>query len=54
MNFLVYIIKLSIESIIKCIPVNYSKNNKKVSFKATIISILILSNKIIISLSHGD
>ena len=47
--------KMSIKSIMKYISVNSDKNNKKKHLsQATIIPILILSDKTVISLSLGD
>ena len=47
--------KISIKSIIKCIPVNGDRNKKNEYFpQATIIPILILSDKTVMSLSYAD
>ena len=47
--------KVRFEFIMRCIPVNGSRNSKKSTiFKATIIPILLLSDKTVMSFSHGD
>ena len=55
MNPLVYLIKMSIEFIMKYISVNGGGNNKKITlFQATIIPILVSIDKTVMSLSHWD
>lgn len=46
--------KIDIKSIIKFIPVNNSKNNKKSIFLQQLLYILISSNKTSINLGHRD